>query len=201
MLKKFLIFGLGNPEKRYLETFHNAGWQIIDQLLKTESPKKIDLIKKNSKINCLVGKISLPTCQLILTKPLSFMNFSGQPLLKALHFYQLPLEQVLILQDDADLPLGTLRFTFNGGSGGHKGIQSILETTGRRDFHRLRLGIGRPKEKKSLKIFVLKKIPISDKKIWQITLEKAVQGVISFCQNGPEKTASLFNQKQDHAKS
>ena len=191
MRKKFLIFGLGNPEDKYLETFHNAGWQTIDQLIIQEnSPNSL---QENKKIDCLMTIIKKKDYDLILAQPLSFMNLSGIPLKKTIQFYDLSPQQILIIQDDADLPLGTLRFSFDSGSGGHNGIKSIFQETARQDFHRLRLGIGRPEEKRSLKNFVLQKISSSAKKDWQAVLEKAAQGVISFCENGPEKTASLFN--------
>lgn len=189
MQKTFLIFGLGNPGEQYAQTFHNAGWQALDRLALSEK------FEENKETNCLIAKIKKENFDLILAKPLSFMNLSGLPFKKILSFYKLEIKQTLVVHDDADLSLGTLRFSFSSGSGGHNGIESIFQEIGHQNFHRLRIGIGRPEGEKPLKNFVLEKINPSEEKNWETVLEKAVTGILSFCENGPEKTASLFNGK------
>ena len=193
MKKKFIFFGLGNPEKKYFSTFHNAGWQVLDQI--AEKNNLENTWKENKKTACQEIKFKKDPFEIILAKSLNFMNLSGISLKKILLFYRIPLANIVLVHDDADLSLGNLRLSYASGSGGHKGIESIFLQTGEKNFYRLRIGIGRPEEKQSLKNFVLKKIPSNQKNLWKNTLEKTEEALFSFCQNGPEKTASLFNKK------
>lgn len=191
MQKTFLIFGLGNPGEKYAQTFHNAGWQVLDRLVPSEK------FEENKKTDCLVAKIKKTDHNLLLAKPLSFMNLSGLPFKKVLSFYKLDPSQAIIVHDDADLPLGTLRFSFSRGSGGHNGLESIFQELGHQNLHRLRVGIGRPEGEKPLKNFVLEKIDPSEQKNWEAILEKAATSLLAFCENGPEKSATLFNGKNE----
>lgn len=194
MPKNFLFFGLGNPGKKYEKTFHNIGFQVLDQLFSQENPKSSWI--ENKKNGCLIAKIKKGEHQLILAKPLSFMNLSGIPFKKTLTFFKIDPSKALIIQDDADLPLGEIRFSFASGAGGHRGIQSIFQEIGHQNLHRLRIGIGKPSEKKALKKFVLEKISKNDQKILAIVLKKILLSLDSFCENGSEKSASLFNRKR-----
>ena len=145
MKKSLLVFGLGNPGQNYAETFHNAGFQALDKLL--EKLESQETFQENKKTGCQLAKIPKKDGFWLLAKPQSFMNLSGEPLKKIIRFHRLNPAEIIIVHDDADLPLGTLRFSFASGSGGHKGLESIFLQTGRQDFHRLRIGIGRSEKR------------------------------------------------------
>lgn len=194
MSKTFLFFGLGNPGKKYEKTFHNIGFQVLDQLFSQENQGSSWI--EDKKNNCLIAKLKKNDYQIILAKPLSFMNLSGIPFKKTLNFFKIDSSKALIIQDDADLPLGEIRFSFANGTGGHKGIQSIFQEIGHQNLHRLRIGIGKPLMGKTLKNFVLEKISENDQKKLASILKKIILSLFSFCENGPEKTASLFNKKR-----
>lgn len=139
-----LIVGLGNPGKKYEKTRHNIGFMVIDALLhetrimKHEARKKFDseIIEiKNNPYLKNSGRV-------ILAKPQTYMNESGRAVAAIVRFYKIPLERIWIAYDDIDLPLGTLRIRKNGSSGGHNGVQSIIDALGSNEFPRARLGIG-----------------------------------------------------------
>ncbi len=147
-----LIVGLGNPGKKYKNTRHNFGFQVIDAL-------KI----KNEKI--------------ILFKPQTFMNESGQAVKKLIAKHQLPISNLLVVHDDIDLPLGTIKLVKNRGAAGHKGVQSIIDALGTKDFHRLRLGIRPEIKPRNVDKFVLQEFTKTENKVKKESIEKAVLAI------------------------
>lgn len=133
-----LIVGLGNPGREYERTRHNAGFMLVD-LLAAEFDIKLD--KKGKGV---WGKGRIAGEDVVLLKPQTFMNLSGEAVAEARAFYKVPAGSVIIAYDDCDLPLGKLRIRQDGGSGGHRGVNSIITHLGSKDFPRIRLGIGRP---------------------------------------------------------
>lgn len=129
-----LIVGLGNPGKKYEKTRHNIGFVILNELAKYEKVK----FAKNSKFK---GEITRIHDDIILLKPITFMNLSGEAVLRVKQFYNIKDEDVLIVYDDLDLTCGKIRFKQKGSSGGHKGIKSIIQCLNTEDFHRLKIGI------------------------------------------------------------
>jgi peptidyl-tRNA hydrolase, PTH1 family len=135
-----IIVGLGNPGDRYQWTRHNIGFQIVDRLAETHH---IPLSHKRFK-TCY-GKGSIDSNDVLLVKPLTFMNLSGEAVSKVAHFFKAGTEALIVVHDDLDLAFGRLRIKRRGGDGGHQGIRSIIQSMGRGDFLRLKVGIGRPR--------------------------------------------------------
>ncbi|MBN1920122.1 MAG: aminoacyl-tRNA hydrolase [Anaerolineae bacterium] len=134
-----LIVGLGNIGPRYAGNRHNIGFQAVDALAQSHG-----LSFSRSEHHAAVAHGMLNTHRVVLAKPQTWMNDSGKAVAPLLTFYKIPPERMLVLYDDLDIPLGTLRFRQEGSSGGHRGVQSIIQHTGTQGFPRLRLGIGRP---------------------------------------------------------
>ncbi|HID65408.1 MAG TPA: aminoacyl-tRNA hydrolase, partial [Aquificaceae bacterium] len=145
-----LLVGLGNPGKEYEKTRHNVGFMVIDELVKSLRAKK-----PSEEALSLVYKIRIGGKEVFLAKPLTYMNNSGAAVYNLLEEYGLSPEQMIVIYDDLDLPLGTIRLRLKGSSGGHKGVESIIKYIGTQNFPRLRIGIGRPKKKEDVVKYVL----------------------------------------------
>ena len=133
-----LVVGLGNPGSRYERTRHNLGFRVIDTLAERW---RIEVTRQ--KFNALVGDGTVAGCRAVLLKPMTFMNLSGQAVQAAVAFHKLPLEELLVVSDDMDLPTGQLRVRASGSSGGHRGLENIIQLLGSDSFARVRIGIGR----------------------------------------------------------
>jgi PTH1 family peptidyl-tRNA hydrolase len=136
-----IIVGLGNPGVQYRMSRHNIGFQILDRLAQISH-----LSIHTKRFKSLYGKGSIDSQQVVLTKPITFMNRSGEAVKKTTDFFQLGVEDLVVVHDDLDLPFGRLRFKRRGGDGGHQGVRSIIESLGENNFLRLKVGIGRPPE-------------------------------------------------------
>jgi len=134
-----LIVGLGNPGVRYERTRHNIGFKVVDRLAEINH---ILISVKRFKSLCGTGPIDSE--RVILVKPMTFMNRSGEAVKKTFDFFQAGMEDLIVIHDDLDLPLGRLRFKRRGSDGGHQGVRSIIESMGKNTFLRLKVGIGRP---------------------------------------------------------
>lgn len=136
-----IVIGLGNPEKRYEQTRHNVGFLVLDTLQKQWG---FPPFQENGKFFALISEGMKNNQKIMLAKPLTFMNRSGQAVRAMIDFYKLSQTNILIIHDDLDLPFGTLRLASNSGSAGHNGVQNIIDILGTQEFRRLRIGIGRP---------------------------------------------------------
>lgn len=163
-----LIVGLGNPGSEYAKTRHNIGFEVIDTLSETRQ-FPLDKLKFNSQF----GKGKLDGEDLILAKPLTYMNLSGEALSPLMNFYQVPVEDVLVVYDDLDLPLGRIRLREKGSAGGHNGIKSIIQHLGTQNFKRLRIGIGRPSGRQRVVDFVLKRFDQDEQRMVDEAVEQA----------------------------
>jgi PTH1 family peptidyl-tRNA hydrolase len=134
-----IIVGLGNPGKKYLKTRHNLGFMVIDRLAQQ---LEMECIQK--KFQSLFCKKSVDQEEVILLKPQTFMNLSGVAVKEAVDMYKCPLQDLMVICDDLDIPLGEIRIRRSGGCGGHRGLESIADSMGSTNFSRLRIGIGRP---------------------------------------------------------
>lgn len=132
-----LIVGLGNPEKKYDKTRHNIGFSLLDYWSKKYS---IDIVKE--KFNGLYGTGIINNEKIIFLKPLSYMNLSGEVVVKFVNYFNVDLNDVMVVQDDLDMELGKFKFSFNHNSGGHNGIKNIIENLNSKKFLRLKIGIG-----------------------------------------------------------
>lgn len=138
MIKVFV--GLGNPGQQYEKTRHNAGFLFVEHLAKNARSKWVS----SSQFNGEVAECSVSGAELILLKPMTFMNRSGVSVGKLLRYYKLVPEEMLVIHDELELPTGAVRLKRDGGHAGHNGLRDIIANVGSRDFYRLRLGIGRP---------------------------------------------------------
>lgn len=134
-----LIVGLGNPGVTYQKTRHNIGFQVVDRLAETNQ-----ILISNKRFKSLYGTGWIHSQEAALIKPMTFMNRSGEAVKKAIHFFDVGIEDLVIIHDDLDLTFGRLRFKRRGGDGGHQGVRSIIDVLGENSFLRLKVGIDRP---------------------------------------------------------
>lgn len=184
----FLVIGLGNPGREYRDTRHNIGFLVIDRLCKAMG---ISLSRMQSK--ALVGVGNLEGCKLVVAKPQTYMNLSGQSVGGLVHFYKAPLSHLLVAHDDIDLPLGTLRLRPGGGSAGQKGMESIIQQLGTQEFARLRLGVGRPPGQKDAANYVLQRFSAGEQEMLQLVLDRAEAAVRTFVREGLNAAMNLHN--------
>jgi PTH1 family peptidyl-tRNA hydrolase len=194
----FLIVGLGNPGAEYAKTRHNAGFLLVEKLAAKwkcdwTNERKFDAriakaVEQASSL--LAGRRPAP---LILCEPQTFMNLSGETVGALKDFYQLPLKQILVAVDDADLPLGEIRLRKSGSSGGHHGLESIEQHLSSREFARLRIGIGRKDGSREITNYVLGKFDSSESELLKKVLERAADQVETWLDAGIEKAMSQFN--------
>ena len=135
---KFIV-GLGNPGNKYKGTLHNVGFQTLDLLAANLGERQWSQKFKGEIIQGRIGEDPY-----VLLKPMTYMNISGESVLACMQFFKLDLEDILVVSDDIDRSLGTLRYRKSGGHGGHNGLRSITQLCGGNDFHRIKIGIGRP---------------------------------------------------------
>ena len=187
--KPFLIFGLGNPGREYRNNRHNIGFMVLDQLA-----GKLDTSFSKMKMNALMTAVRYKGHRIILLKPQTFMNLSGKAVASFIRFYKLPLENLLVVYDDVDLPFQTLRMRPNGGDAGQKGVRSIIQELGTRDFPRLRVGINRPPGRMSVSSYVL--LNFSDKEVETLpfVLAQAADAILAFVELGLNQAMTTYNQ-------
>lgn len=153
-----LIVGLGNPDKKYAKTRHNVGYMIVDLLAEKEKTK----FYYEQKFLGLVADYNVNGNKAILLKPVTYMNLSGRSVIKVINYFKIPIDDVLIIYDDVDVDLGSIKLRLTGGSGGHKGMEDIINSLQTKDIKRLRVGIGKDE---NMIDFVLSKFTKAEKKI------------------------------------
>ena len=184
----FLIVGLGNPGKQYAVNRHNVGFMVLSRLA-----EKLGEPFSRVESRALLAKANYQGIRLVLAKPQTYMNGSGSAVRSLLRFYKIPPQQLLVVYDDVDLPLETLRLRAEGGSGGQKGMQSIIEQLGSESFPRLRVGIGRPPGRMEAADYVLQDFSRSEQEFLDLTLSRAVDAILTFITDGFEKAMNLYN--------
>jgi PTH1 family peptidyl-tRNA hydrolase len=187
-INHFLIIGLGNPGREYEMTRHNIGFLVIDRLAERWG---VDVNKY--KFKALLGEYRKPHEKIVLIKPQTFMNLSGNAVRSFYQFYKAPLTQVMVIFDDLDLPFGNIRIRKSGGSSGQKGMKSIIEQLGTEEFPRIRVGLGRPPGKMNSADFILNKFKTTEKKDLEFILDKCVDVVECFVENGLDTTMNRYN--------
>lgn len=155
MAKLKMIVGLGNPGPKYIETRHNAGFWFIDAI--TNTP-----LTFQSRFKGLVGELTVSDQKVLLLKPETYMNKSGESVLALAHYYKILPHEILVAHDELDLPPGVVRLKSTGGVGGHNGLRDISAHLNTPNFHRLRIGIGHPGHASLVFDYVLKKAPSSE---------------------------------------
>ena len=170
---EYIIAGLGNPGKKYENTRHNAGFITIDALA-----EKYNIRIDRLKWNALTGDGRIGDTRVLLMKPQTFMNNSGEAVTAAMKFYKLPPERVIVIMDDISLEPGIMRIRRKGSDGGQKGMRSIIQLSGRDDFPRIKMGVGKkPNPEYDLADWVLSKFTDTDRKLLNEAVENAVQAV------------------------
>ena len=166
-----LIAGLGNPGAQYARTLHNIGFWLVDELARRGNA----FFRREPKFFGELCEVTLAGNRVRLLKPETFMNLSGQSLLALTQFYKLPVESVLVIHDEIDLPPGTLRLKQGGGHGGHNGLRDISSRLGSNEFARLRIGIGHPGHKDDVHDYVLHAPRKEQEEILYASLEEAIK--------------------------
>lgn len=183
-----LLVGLGNPGKEYSDTRHNAGFAVIAALA-----ARYGIKVSEARHASLMGRGKIADQVVWLQQPLTFMNLSGQAVKPALQSLGLLPADLLVISDDLDLPLGSLRLRAQGGSGGHKGLKSIAESLATSEFPRLRFGIGRPQEGVMIEDYVLSRWSGQEKVLLAGAVERALLFVESFIIFGAAEAANRHN--------
>src|SRR6266508_187157 len=183
-----LLIGLGNPGREYRDNRHNIGFMVIDRLAVRLNARGLKVQSK-----AIVTTATYEDRRLILAKPQTYMNLSGQSVQGLANFYKLPLENLLVAHDDLDLPFGTIRMRPGGGAGGQKGVASTIERLGTKDFARLRLGIGRPPGRMDPSAYVLQDFSRDETKILSELLDRAADAALEFVISGLDKAMNKYN--------
>jgi len=187
----FLIIGLGNPGPEYKHNRHNVGFMVLDELA-----DELNATFGRVQSNALVAQARRGEVRLVLAKPRTFMNRSGSAVGSLLRFYKTPLEKLLVIYDDVDLPFEALRLRASGGSAGHKGMRSIIENIGTQEFARMRVGVGRPKGRMSTPDHVLQDFSKSEQEGLPFVLQKAAKAALTFVDEGIVAAMNAYNSKE-----
>ena len=188
-----LIVGLGNPESRYFQTRHNIGFDAVDSLALAWSLSW----QENKRFQgAIAERRTADGSKILLLKPLTYMNRSGQSVRAVIDWYKIAPGSILVIYDDMDLPVGRLRIRRSGSAGGHNGMKSIISHLGNQDFPRLRIGIGKSDGKKQTIGHVLGKFAPEEKKVMQEVLEMSVNAVDKILAEGVDKAMNNFNSKK-----
>ena len=184
----FLIVGLGNPGREYKDNRHSVGFMVVDRLT-----IRLNVRMSRLQAKALVASSTYESQKLILAKPQTYMNLSGQSIQGLAHFYKIPLEHMIVAHDDLDLPFGTIRIRPGGGPGGQKGVASTIERLGSKDFPRLRIGIGRPPGRMDPADYVLQDFPKADLPLLSEILDRAADAALTFVTEGLNPAMNKFN--------
>lgn len=185
-----IIVGLGNPGKEYEKTRHNVGWLIIDELMKDSEGQK------DKRANCFYSKKKFGKEEVIIVKPLTFMNNSGQMVGYLQKKHRIKTEDIIVIHDDLDIPLGKIRINQNRSSAGHKGVQSIIDHLKTKNFIRIRIGV---KPENEVKIpaekFVLKNFSKKEEKTLKQVMQETCLAVSEILEKGINKAMNGYNSK------
>lgn len=180
-----LVAGLGNPTDRYKNNRHNIGFMTVDQMIDSLKPSRISKSQ-------FVGEL-YKAGDLLLLKPLTFMNLSGQSVKAVKDYYKV--DRVIVIHDDLDLVFGSIRFKHGGGSGGHNGLKSIDSYIGN-GYDRIRLGIGKPKNKEDVVKYVLSDFSQTQKECLELILKRASDAAKELAKSTIEQVASIYSSKK-----
>ena len=184
----YLIIGLGNPEEEYSKTRHNMGFNAINKIAEQYG------IKVNkSKFQGLYESAIIEGQKVMLIKPQTYMNLSGECIKQFVDFYKIPNEDILVIYDDMDIEPGKIKIRKKGGAGGHNGMKSIIKMLGTEEFARIRTGIGRPKHNGDDINYVIGAIPEEEIPKLQDGVEKAKEAVIEILKNGIDSAMNKLN--------
>lgn len=186
---EWLLVGLGNPGDKYDNTRHNVGFAAIDQLA-----EELRVPVQKLKYRALTQTVELGGAKVLLMKPITYMNLSGEAVGEAARFFKIPADHVLVLSDDVSLPVGRLRIRKGGSAGGHNGLKSIIQHLGTDQFPRVKIGVGeKPHPDYDMADWVLGKFAGEDLKTITQAIERAGKAAACYIQDGPDKAMNKFN--------
>ena len=184
----YLIVGLGNPENEYANTRHNMGFDTINEIAKRNN---ITITK--SKFKGLYETAIIQGKKVILLKPQTYMNLSGESIKEVVNFYNIEPKEIIVIYDDIDIEKGKIKLRKKGGAGSHNGMKSVVEELNTTDFVRIRVGIGQPEFKSDMINYVIGKVPEDEQKILKEGTHKAAEAVEEILKNGIDIAMNKFN--------
>jgi PTH1 family peptidyl-tRNA hydrolase len=187
---KIVVVGLGNPGKKYERTRHNAGFLAADELA-----RRLHIEISQEKCHSLIGRGRIEAAPIVLAKPQTYMNESGRAVAALLQDFYVSPGDLIVIHDELDLPLGTVRIKTGGGHGGHNGLRSIIEFLGTSEFIRVRMGIGRPAPGVDSADYVLSPFLADEQQAAAEAAGRAADAVLAIASQGMTRAMSLFNQR------
>lgn len=182
-----VIVGLGNPGSEYAQTRHNIGFEAADRIA-----GKCCIPLTKAKFNALYGKGTVDGEELIIVKPLTYMNLSGEAVSPLLNFYKIPVENLLVIYDDMDLPIGKIRLRQKGSAGGHNGVKSLIHHLHTQDFKRIKVGIGHP-QKMAVVSYVLQRFSADESVLIGPAIESAAEAAVSWLTTPFQQVMNQYN--------
>ena len=187
----WLVVGLGNPGPTYAGNRHNVGYLVTDELADRMGAKF--RTHKSRRADVVEGRLGVGGPRVVLARPRSYMNESGGPVSTLATFYKVPVDRIVAVHDELDIPFDTLRVKLGGGDNGHNGLKSLRTSLGSGEFYRVRVGIGRPPGRQSPADFVLSDYSASERKLLPFGVDRAADAVECLLTEGLEKTQARFN--------
>lgn len=181
-----VVVGLGNPGPRYKDTRHNVGFQALEELARRHPVQR-----EESRFDAIVAHLQINREKVFLLKPLTYMNLSGRAVRGLVSYYKIDLQDIIVIYDDMDLPVGSVRIRPAGGTGGHRGMNSLVENLGSRNFARIRIGIGRPPDEAV--DWVLGHFTPAEKPLIQNAVVRAADAVEYWLDHGIDKVMNEYN--------
>jgi peptidyl-tRNA hydrolase, PTH1 family len=185
---RWLIVGLGNPGPEYAGNRHNAGFLVADELATRASVK---FKRDRSRAHVATGR--LDGVQVVLAKPMTFMNLSGGPVAALRTFYKIPTERIVVVHDELDIPFGSIRLKLGGGDNGHNGLRSVSSALHTRDYYRVRIGIGRPPGRMDPADYVLRDFPKSERSELPEIVDRSADAVEALLSRGLAAAQNEFH--------
>lgn len=192
MTERWLILGLGNPGPEYANTRHNIGYLVVEEMAKRVSGSFVSHKARADVLEARLG-VGIDAPSLILAKAKSYMNESGGAGKALADFYKTPLDRIIVVHDELDLPFESIRTKLGGGDNGHNGLKSLTKSLGGPGYLRIRMGIGRPPGRQDPADFVLKPFSADERKVLPLFVDRGGDAVESLLTRGLEETQQLFN--------
>ncbi len=187
-----IFVGLGNPGSEYANTKHNVGFMLADKIF-----SELGANNWRNNFNALISETFYNGEKILIVKPQTFMNLSGETVAPIMNFYKIPIENLIVAHDDMDLPVGMIRLRPKGSSGGHRGVDSIIKNLGGdKNFARVRIGIGRPPENWSVNNHVLSNFNADDSQKISAAIENLIPATLCIFENGIDMAMNKFNPKK-----
>ena len=184
----YLIVGLGNPEEEYSKTRHNMGFEVINKL-----SEKYNINLSKSKFKGIYGTGNIEGKKVVLLKPQTYMNLSGNSIIEFINFYKLNLDNIIVIYDDIDTIVEKIKIRKKGGPGTHNGMKSVVEKLGSEEFTRVRVGIGMPERKHDLINYVIGHLSDEEYEKLQIGIDSASKAVVEILKNGVDIAMNKYN--------